>query len=80
MNSSDQTITQRFSVTQRLSVLRPDSIRNKILVFAVLATLLPSLATAWFSYLENKRSLTAKASEELLRVSTQTAREVDLWR
>ena len=79
MNSSDQTITQRFSVTQRLSVLRPDSIRNKILVFAVLATLLPSLATAWFSYLENKRSLTAKASEELLSVSTQTAREVDLW-
>ncbi len=79
MNSSDQTSTQRFSVTRRLSVLRPDSIRNKILVFAVLATLLPSLATAWFSYLENKRSLTAKASEELLSVSTQTAREVDLW-
>lgn len=48
-------------------------------MFAVLATLLPSLATAWFSYLENKRALTAKAAEELLSVSTQTAREVDLW-
>lgn len=67
------------SATQRLSVLRPDSIRNKILTFAVLATLLPSLATAWFSYVENKRSLTDKASEELLSVSTQTARELDLW-
>lgn len=79
MSTPDFTSTQRFSVTQRLNVLRPDSIRNKILVFAVLATLLPSLATAWFSYLENKRALTAKASEELLNVSTQTAREVDLW-
>ena len=79
MNSPDPTATQRFSVTQRLSVLRSDSIRNKILVFAVLAALLPSLATAWFSYLENKRSLTAKASEELSSVSTQVAREVDLW-
>jgi diguanylate cyclase (GGDEF)-like protein len=71
--------TQRQNVTQRLSVLRPDSIRNKILVFAVLATLLPSLATAWFLYLENKRSLLAKASEELLSLSAQSAREVDLW-
>ncbi|MBM2853704.1 MAG: hypothetical protein HW417_632 [Steroidobacteraceae bacterium] len=85
MNSPEPSDTQRFSdtqrisVTQRLSVLRPDSIRNKILVFAVLATLLPSLATAWFSYLETKRSLTAKATEELLSVSTQAAREVDLW-
>ncbi len=67
------------TTTQRLSVLRPDSIRNKILTFAVLATLLPSLATAWFSYMENKRSLTAKASEELMSVSAQTARELDLW-
>lgn len=48
-------------------------------MFAVLATLLPSLTTAWISYLENRRSLTAKASEELLSVSAQTARELDLW-
>jgi diguanylate cyclase (GGDEF)-like protein len=67
------------TITQRLSLLRPDSIRNKILAFAMLATLLPSLATAWFSYLENKRSLTAKAWEELQNSSMQTARELDLW-
>jgi diguanylate cyclase (GGDEF)-like protein len=67
------------AITQRISVLRPDSIRNKILVFAMLATLLPSLATAWFSYFENKRSLTAKASEELQSASMQSARELDLW-
>jgi diguanylate cyclase (GGDEF)-like protein len=68
-----------LSITRRLSALRPDSIRNKILVFAILATLLPSLTTAWISYVTNKRSLSAKASEELSSVSTQTARELDLW-
>jgi diguanylate cyclase (GGDEF)-like protein len=65
--------------SQRLSALRLDSIRSKILMFAVLATLLPSLTTAWISYVENKRALTAKASEELLGLSTQAARELDLW-
>jgi len=48
-------------------------------MFAVLATLLPSLTTAYISYVENKRALTAKASEEILGLSTQTARELDLW-
>ncbi|MFN2570950.1 MAG: diguanylate cyclase [Gemmatimonadales bacterium] len=50
-----------------------------MLLFAVLATLLPSLTTVWISYIENKRALTAKASEELLGVSAQAVREVDLW-
>ncbi|HLZ47011.1 MAG TPA: diguanylate cyclase [Gemmatimonadales bacterium] len=48
-------------------------------MFAVLATLLPSLTTVWISYIENKRALQAKASEEVLGVSAQALREVDLW-
>jgi len=71
--------TELTSVTQRLRVLRADSIRIKILVLAVIATLLPSVGTAWISYLENKRALEAKATEELFSVSAQTARELDLW-
>jgi diguanylate cyclase (GGDEF)-like protein len=67
------------TISQRLSALGLDSIRNKILMFAVLATLLPALTTAWISYVENKRALTAKASEELLGLSAQAARELDLW-
>jgi diguanylate cyclase (GGDEF)-like protein len=55
------------------------SIRTKMLAFAVLATLLPSLTTVWISYIENKRALQARASEELLGVSAQALREVDLW-
>jgi diguanylate cyclase (GGDEF)-like protein len=67
------------SITRRLGVLRPDSIRLKILGLAVLATLLPSVGTAWISYLENKSALEAKANEELLSVSAQSARELDIW-
>src|SRR3989449_3911226 len=68
--------------TRALSFLRFfrfASIRTKMLMFAVVATLLPSLTTVWISYIENKRALQAKASEELLGVSAQALREVDLW-
>lgn len=54
-------------------------IRTKLLMFGVVATLIPSLTTVWISYMENKRALQAKASEELLGVSAQAVREVDLW-
>src|SRR2546426_4546668 len=62
-----------------LRFFRFSSIRTKMLMFAVVATLLPSLTTVWISYIENKRALQAKASEELLGVSAQALREVDLW-
>ncbi len=71
--SSEQTITQR------LRGMRSDSIRSKILWFALLATLLPSLATAWLSYVETRRSRTAEAAGALASASSQTARELDLW-
>jgi len=63
----------------RLTRMRLDSIRSKILVFALLATLIPSFATAWVSYLQNKRALTDKLSEQLQGTSFQIAAEMDLW-
>jgi diguanylate cyclase (GGDEF)-like protein len=66
-------------VTKGLRALRLESIRSKILVFAVLATLIPSLSTAWISYLQNKRALTEKISQELQTASTQTSNAMDLW-
>ena len=66
--------TEPTSITARLRVFRPDSIRVLILVLAALATLLPSFATTWISYVENKRSLAAKAKQEVLSASVQTAR------
>jgi len=50
-----------------------------MLVFGVLATVIPSFTTAWISYLQNKRSLAEKITGELQSVSAQTARETDLW-
>jgi len=67
------------TISRGLNALRLDTIRSKILMFAVLATLLPSITTAYISYVENKRALQAKASEELLGLSAQAARELDLW-
>jgi len=50
-----------------------------MLVFALLATLIPSVTTGWVSYLQNRRSLGAKITGQLQSVSAQTARELDLW-
>lgn len=62
-----------------LRTLGLGSIRSKIFVFALLATLIPSLSTAWISYLENRRSLDLRVAEALQTASAQGAREVDLW-
>jgi diguanylate cyclase (GGDEF)-like protein len=67
------------AVSGLLRTLRLDSVRSKMLVFALLATLIPSVTTGWISYLQNERSLTAKITGELQSVSAQTARELDLW-
>jgi diguanylate cyclase (GGDEF)-like protein len=60
-------------------LLRLDTVRSKILVFALLVTLLPSGLTAWISYNQNRRALEEKISQELLSSSGQAAREMDVW-
>jgi diguanylate cyclase (GGDEF)-like protein len=60
-------------------MLRLDTVRSKILVFALLVTLLPSGLTAWISYHQNRRALEQKISQELLSSSGQAAREMDVW-
>jgi diguanylate cyclase (GGDEF)-like protein len=62
-----------------LLALRLESVKAKIIVFALLATLIPSMSTAWISYGRNRQSLTEKTAEELQSVGSQTAREMDLW-
>ena len=55
------------------------SVRTTILTLAVLATLIPSLATGCLSYRQNRRAIEAKLNEQLASSSTQSAREVGLW-
>ncbi len=50
-----------------------------MLIFAALATLIPSFSTAVLSYLQNRRALTQKIAEALRSASSQAAREVDIW-
>ncbi len=66
-------------VASFLHAFRLGSIKNKILVFGLLATLVPSLTTAWVSYKHNRQTLTEKITAELRNISTHSARETDLW-
>jgi diguanylate cyclase (GGDEF)-like protein len=65
--------------SKHLRTLRLDRVRNKILAFSVLATLIPSLSTGWLAYTQGRRALTEKISNELIGVSSRAANEVDLW-
>ena len=58
---------------------RLDTVRSKILAFALVVTLVPTGLTAWISYTQNRRALEEKISQELLSSSAQTAREMDVW-
>ena len=71
--------TWERTVSRGLHALGLESIRNKLLAFAVLATLIPSLSTVWVSYVHSQRSLTEKIAGEQHSVSAQAARELDLW-
>ena len=67
------------TVAKYVRVPRLESIRSKILVFAVMATLLPSGITLWVSYAQNRTALEGKVAQELLAQSAQTSREMAIW-
>jgi diguanylate cyclase (GGDEF)-like protein len=71
-------IEQRLTRPTRF--LRINSLRDRMLVFAVLAALVPALVTAWVSYIQNKSAVTERLARQLEGVSRQAVREVDLWR
>ena len=56
-----------------------DSVRTTILTLAVLASLIPALATGCISYRQNRRAIQDKLTEQLAGLSAQGAREIDLW-
>jgi len=62
-----------------LSVVGLDSIKNRILALALVATLVPALSTAVLSYRQNRAALTENLNSELATRASQAAREVDLW-
>ncbi|HLB36857.1 MAG TPA: diguanylate cyclase [Gemmatimonadales bacterium] len=67
------------TVSSVLRALGAEGIKRRFLIFAALATLIPSVSTAVLSYVQNRRALTQKIAEALQAASSQGAREVDLW-
>jgi diguanylate cyclase (GGDEF)-like protein len=67
------------AISNFLSILRLHTIKSRIIAFAVVATLIPSLTTGWISYVHNRRFLDEKISQELKHVTSHGARELDLW-
>jgi diguanylate cyclase (GGDEF)-like protein len=58
---------------------RVNSIKTKIIVFAIIATVIPSVTMWWLSYVQNRKFLSEKITQELMDMSAQASREVDLW-
>ncbi|HEV8381556.1 MAG TPA: diguanylate cyclase [Gemmatimonadales bacterium] len=66
-------------ITRSLRALRLDTMRGKFVAFAVLATLVTTLAMTAMLYGRNRRSLSDRVGQELRTVSSDMAREVDVW-
>ena len=56
-------IEQRLTRPTRF--LRIESLRERMLLFAVLAALVPSLVTAWVSYIQNQSAVTERLERQL---------------
>ncbi len=65
-------------IARPLHALRLDSVGTKLLMFALLATLIPSLATL-AAYRQTQSSPTDTIAQQLRGASAETAREVDQW-
>ncbi len=65
-----------FCATKRELV---KSIKSKMLVFAVLSTLIPSVTLGLLSYFHNERIIKDKAAQELQSLAGFMGREIDLW-
>jgi diguanylate cyclase (GGDEF)-like protein len=64
---------------QFLKVSTLQSIKTKILIFALLATIVPSLILGSLSYLQNSKMLQAKLTGTMRNATVQAAGKFDLW-
>src|SRR3989442_1049206 len=67
------------TIARRLREFHLDSIRNQMLVFAVVATLVPTLVVTVVSSRRSRRSIGDQIAQELRATSTQAAWEIDQW-
>jgi diguanylate cyclase (GGDEF)-like protein len=67
------------TISGLFGLLRLGNVKSRMVAFALLATLIPSVSTAWIAYRQNRRSLREKITNTLQSASAQAARELDLW-
>ena len=56
-----------------------NSIRNRILIFSVLITLVPAIGMGWFVYDTMHATITEKIEQKLVGSSSIIEREISLW-
>ena len=66
-------------IARPLRALHLDTIRNQILMFAVLATVLPTLTLYVLSSRRDRGALGDQVTQELRGVTTEAAWEIDQW-
>ena len=66
-------------IARRVRALHLGSVRNQIVVFGLLATLIPTFVVTVVSYQQNRESLTETIAAELRGATSEAAREVDAW-
>lgn len=66
-------------VARALRALHLDTIGNRVLLLAVLATLIPAVATTLVASKGRRRLLNENIAQGLRGASTEAARELDLW-
>lgn len=55
------------------------SIRNRILLFTTIVTVLPAMGLGWLYYVQTRTTLLESAKQDLLGEATQAERRLDLW-
>lgn len=58
---------------------RPGSIRNRILLFSILVTLVPSIGMGWFWHDISRKTTTASVEQKLNGSADLAEREISLW-
>lgn len=71
--------TNQESGADFLKVSRVQSIKTKILAFALLATIVPSLILGGLFYLQNSQLLESKISNAMRNASVQAGGKLELW-
>ena len=67
------------TIARRLREFHLDSVRNQMLVFAVVATLVPALALTVVSSRRSRRTSGDQVAQELRATSAEAAWEIDQW-